>query len=474
MPPRYLASVTCPACGTQFQTPVEQILDVRVDPGAKNRVLSGSANVAVCPACGTGGALGIPFIYHDPDQEIALLYLPVEAGPTEVQRQKAAGRLARQLMDSMPAEERKGYLLQPETFINLETLIKRVLEIEGITEDDLAHSQAQRAFVGELLDASREAWPEMVEAQAELVDEELFAFLEYMLQLSTATDNQPPEVEDMEALHEYLVEETEIGQRLAQRSQVVRGFAEDPSRASLLDALVAAPDAETIDVLVRSGVSLLDYGFFQMLVKRIDEADSAEDKAKLQQLRRRILELRDELTAEGEAEIRERAVLLTRLLTTEDPQRMAASHLSQLDELFFAVLGTQLAEAQQQGDQGAVEDLERVSEAVSEVIAEAMPPEIALARQLMATPEEHLDREIRANRELVTPRFVAFLEVIEQSLQEQGQEEALEHLGRVRAKVRSYVPEGERAPGITATSAEAQKSDDSEERTPSGLIIAKR
>ena len=122
MPPRYLATVTCPSCGTRFQTPVQQVLDVRVDADAASRVLSGGVNVAVCPSCGTGGALNLPFIYHDPEKEIALLYLPVESGPGMVERQKVAGRLTRQLMDAMAPEERKGYLLQPETFISMEII----------------------------------------------------------------------------------------------------------------------------------------------------------------------------------------------------------------------------------------------------------------------------------------------------------------------------------------------------------------
>ena len=141
MPPRYYAAVNCPACGTRFQTPVEQILDVRVDPDVRNRMLGGGVNVAVCPSCGTGGSLNLPFVYHDPEKEVALLYLPVEVGNGEIERQQAAGRLTRQLMDGLPQEERKGYLFQPETFLTIENVVKRVLELEGVTEDDMARNQ---------------------------------------------------------------------------------------------------------------------------------------------------------------------------------------------------------------------------------------------------------------------------------------------------------------------------------------------
>ena len=45
--PQYYAAVNCPACGARFQTPVEQILDVRVDPQAKSRIRS-SNNYECC------------------------------------------------------------------------------------------------------------------------------------------------------------------------------------------------------------------------------------------------------------------------------------------------------------------------------------------------------------------------------------------------------------------------------------------
>ena len=75
MPQVMLARVTCPNCRNSFQTPVEQILDVRADPSTKIRVLNGLVNVAVCPHCGMRAALNLPFLYHDPDKELALVYI---------------------------------------------------------------------------------------------------------------------------------------------------------------------------------------------------------------------------------------------------------------------------------------------------------------------------------------------------------------------------------------------------------------
>jgi hypothetical protein len=487
--------VNCPSCGNRFQTPVEQILDVRVDPSVRNRLISGSVNVAVCPSCGTGGALNIPFIYHDPEEEVALLYLPVDAGPNEVERQKAAGRLTRQLMDAMPPEERKGYLLQPETFISMETLIKRVLELEGVTEEDMERSQRQREFVGELLQAEADDWPEMLEENEAFVNEGLFAFLEYVMQLSAAQGAQgvqTADAEKLENLHTYLVEETEIGKTLARRTEIMRSFVENPSRDALLDALREAPDEETITMLIQSGAELLDYGFFQKLVKRIDEAESDEDEDAWREIRRTVMKLRDEMVEASESAAQERALLLGKLLASEDPKRMASSHLSELDDLFFAVMSAEMQRAQQEGDQKGVQELQQLAAVINEVMEGTMPPEIALTRRLLvAVTENKLDQQLKANRQLLTPQYLQFLASLEESMQEQGQDEAASRIAEIRSKASAYAgsaPAGqaEKAPAQSqivqpqqpaGQGKPAQKQEpgsDSEERTPSGLIIAKR
>jgi len=482
MPPRYAAAVTCPSCGTRFQAPVQQVLDVRVEPDVTSRVLSGNVNVARCPSCGTGGALNLPFIYHDPANEIALLYLPVDSGADMAARQKTAGQLTRQLMDAMPAEEKKGYLLQPETFINMETLVKRVLELEGVSEEEMARSQSQRELVGRLLQASQEQWPELVSENEALIDGGLFAFIEYVLQMTQAAPQAGSDAEAIEALHEYLVEQTDIGRALAARAEILRGFAEDPSGESLLEALIEAPDDETISVLVQTGMPLMDYGFFQQLVGRIDEA-SAEEKPALQALRRRILDVRDEIVAAGEANVRDRSVLLGKLLSTEDPVRMANSHLSELDDLFLTILGAQLQEAQQRGDQGGAEDLQRVATAVNQVMEGTMPPEIALTRRLMAAPnDEALMEQLQAISKLLTPRFLEFLVALEGSMREQDQEEGADRLVQIRAMAQAVAAGGAPQVGPQASpvappappAESVQRSADGEERTPSGLIIARR
>ncbi len=504
MPPRFVAAVTCPSCGTRFQTQVEQILDVRVDPSTRNRMLSGAVNIAACPACGTAGSLNIPFIYHDPEKKAALLYLPAEAGSNEVQRQQAAGRLTRQLMDSMPKEERKGYLLQPETFITMDSMVKRVLELEGVSEAEIAQSQEHQELFGQFLSADEDEWPQILSENEETINEGFFSLLEYMVRVTSQQGVDPAEAEKVNNLYEYLVEETALGQQLQLRTEVVRAFADNPSRDTLLEALVNAPDDDTVRVLIQSGISFIDYGFFQRLLQMIEETDNPDKAEILRGLRRKILDLRDEMVQQSEAVMRQRSVLLGKLMGSDDPKKMASSHLSELDDMFFLVMSSQLEDAEQAGDDDLLEDLRRVAGVVNEVMEGNLPPEIALIRRLMVAPSDvELNEQLKSNREALTPRFFLYLQVIEASAREEGQAESADRIAAIRNAAKTIAPEaaaeaesiqaeteqpaavqqptGEpesarkrpaRGPVLLERQAgESDSGSSSERRTPSGLII---
>ena len=479
MPPRYYATVACPACGTRFQTPVEQILDVRVDPEVKNRMLSGSVNVAMCPACGNGGALNIPFIYHDPEKEVALLFLPFDVGNGEVERQKVAGQLTRQLMDAMPQEERKGYLFQPETFLTMENIVKRVLELEGVTDEDMEHSQKQREFLDQFLSAMEEEWPALLAENEALLDENFFGLLQYTMQVIAMAGANGGDFSKVEKGYTYLVENTAIGQLLTKRTEVVRKFADDPTQTTLLEALIAAPDEETVEVLVQSGLGLMDYSFFQQLVYRMEATEDSEEKAHLAQLRRKILETRDVIMEASEDIARERAELLEKLLNTEDPLKMARSHLSELDDTFALVLRSELTAARTRGDKQGVETLQRIATVLNQVTEENMPPEVVLARRLlMATSDEQAHEILKNNHQLLQPQFFDFLANIEATSREQGEAKTADQLAHIRALALQYAPQPEAAPEASPAAPQPPTPPpappEDETRTASGLIIAKR
>ncbi len=470
MSPRYFANVTCPGCGTRFQTPVQQILDVRANPEAKNRVMSGAVNMSSCPACGVSGPLNLPFIYHDPEKDMALLYLPVGLGHSEEERQKAAGTLARQLMDSLPMEERKGYLLQPETFISMETLVKRVLELEGVTEADLERNQKQREFLDTFFNAEQTEWASLLAQNEELINEAFFNMLQYTLQLMAMSGPEGADFQKFREVYDFIVNNSTLGQLLKRRSEVIAAFSENPSRESLVQALTDAPDDGALYVLVQSGMPLLDYAFFQRLLKHINEAESADEKERLTNLRRRILEIRDEITQAGQKVMMERSALLEKLLKTEDMAKMIRSHYSELDDAFSVVLRTEIEEAQRQNNVKMVESLQGVTRVMTQVMEENMPPEMVLARRLLMAPTDEVERQLlEQNRAMLTPMFFQLLESLEHNSREEGNEEAAVQIAKLRGVAQAFALQ-EEAPAAAAAPAQPQPA---ETQTPSGLIIAK-
>jgi hypothetical protein len=486
MPQQYYATVTCSACGTKFQTPIEQILDVRIDPEAKRRLLNGNVNLTACPACGAVARLNLPFVYHDPEKEVVLLYLPIESGRSEVERQKYAGNLTRQLMDSLPSEERKGYLFQTETFINMETLIRRVLELEGVTEEDMEHTQKQQEFFRNLVQASPEMWDTMIGEHEDLIDESLFTMLNYTMQVAAMSGQEESEdFQRLEELVDYLVENHPLGQALGKRTEVVQPFLENPSRETLIEALSQAPDEESVNMLIQTGLPLMDYAFFQALVREIDSAETEEEKKHLTKIRRKILDVRDQVAEAQENQARERATLLRRLLSTEEPLKMARSHRSELDELFFLVLRSELEEAREDQNESYREALEQVGQTVERVVEEDMPPELILVRRLLfARNDEELEQTLKNNREMLQTRFFNVLESLEQSSRERGDEESAEHLARIKAKAQLIAPPEATqpqpnllTPGAMSPGGPRPTPDSDTEtgtKTDSGLIIAKR
>ncbi len=475
MSPKMLATISCPACGARFQTPIEQILDARVDPSVKNRLLNGAVNVTSCPACRMTAGLNVPFIYHDPANEAALLYLPADTADNEVDRQKAAGKLNRELMDNLPAEERKGYLLQPETFLTLESLIKRVLELENISEEDIERSNRQQELLDQFISAEEAAWPALVEEHTDLLDEAFFGLLEYMFQLVGMSGGNEEIIETFQKVYTYMVEETDIGQRLHRRSDVIRAFSESPNHDTLLEALTNAPDEETVQILVQSALPMMDYAFFQKFVQRIESAETAEEKENLLALRRQILNIREDLAKASQNVARARAMLLEKLLKTEEPLKMARSHRSEIDDAFAFVLRSELTAAHNAGNQARFEALQQVARVINQIQEETMPPEAVLLRRvLMLTSDEHVRQMLETHREVLTPYFFHFLDDLITSSQDVGDADDTARLEAIRDLAKQYLPKRAQRQSQRPQPPEKPEPPSSpEQQTPSGLIIAK-
>jgi uncharacterized protein YbaR (Trm112 family) len=101
--------IACPVCRQPITIQVRQIIDVNEEPQLKRDLLSNRLNAFTCPVCKNAGALASPFLYHDADKELALLFIPMNLNVREADQQRMIGKLRRP-SDQPAARKRKAYL----------------------------------------------------------------------------------------------------------------------------------------------------------------------------------------------------------------------------------------------------------------------------------------------------------------------------------------------------------------------------
>ncbi len=184
--PPQVVGINCPNCGTPYPAQIFSVIDVGQDPVVKSALLSGQINVAVCPRCGAGGAIGTPLLYHDPAHSFLGVYVPQQIPINE--QQKVIGDLSRRLMDGLPKEARRGYMLTPKQFLSYQSLLEAILEHEGITKEMLDKQRQQVQLVEQALTTltDPEGLKMLVKERDVDMDDEFFGLLASLIDSSAS------------------------------------------------------------------------------------------------------------------------------------------------------------------------------------------------------------------------------------------------------------------------------------------------
>jgi len=182
--------------------------------------------------------------------------------------------------------------------------------------------------------------------------------------------------------------------------------------------------------------------------------------------------------------------LIEKLMGTEEPRKFINSYLSHIDDNFFYVLEMLKEQAKKSGRQDLYQGYAKVGALVEDVMEENMPRGIVFMRRLMRVEthdETALHDLLDEYAALVNPDLIqmidATLESASEMQAEPGQEEVSEHLTWLRTAIIKAHPELATDAVVSSPAAGAEPSAasekpttemvDGEERTPSGLIIAK-
>ena len=436
---------TCPQCRQPVLVEVEQVFDMAKDPLAKQKILSNQANFFQCSACGYQGLLGIPIVYHDPEKELLLTFFPPDLNTPVNEQEKQIGPLIQRIMDNLPKEQRKAYLLQPKSMLTYQTLIEKILEADGITKEMLEDQQQRINLLERLLKTPADQRLDVINKEKDIIDINFFSILSRIIESAMAQgdeESQKPLIE----LQKLLFENTETGKTLftqaKETEEVIKALQEAGkdglTREKLLEVLInnnSETKVATIASLARAGI---DYEFFKLLSEKIDKTQDIKQKDTLMKLRENLLEITEEIDKEVQAQFSQSKQTLEKILAAENIEETLAKQLPQINEIFVQVLQNELSSARKAGDLDRIQKLERIMIVIEK--ASAPPEEIKLLEELLAFKnEDDLKELISKNGKAITQEFIDVMgNVMSRLSQQPEQKEVVEKLNTVYKAVLGY------------------------------------
>lgn len=435
--PPQTVGINCPNCGTPYPAQVFSIVDAGQDPVLKSLMLAGQLNMALCPRCGAGGPLTAPLLYHDPEHEFLGVFVPQQIPVNE--QQKVIGDLSRRLMNGLPQEARRGYMLTPKQFLSFQSLLEAVLEHEGITREMLDKQRRQIQLIEQAAMTLQD--PEglklLVRERDAEMDDEFFTLLGMVLD-SSANSNDVAGARELVELRERLIDLTTWGQGVKKQRAAVAQLRADTTEAQLVDLMIAADDERVVDALALAGRPLVTYAFFQELTNRIDAAtqrgDAAEAK-RLTALRQHVLEFSQRLDQAQQAAMQQYSALLGEILSAADIEQAMAERAPYIDQNFLSVVSANLQEAEKRGATAAVRRLKQVWDTAVAMINQSSPPEVALVNQLLMAEYPGETRKLLAEqRDLVTADFIEALSELADQMEAEGVPDMATRLRQIRSQ----------------------------------------
>jgi hypothetical protein len=383
--------IKCPNCKSPIQANILQLIDVGQTPALKSHLLSGSLNRAHCPVCNFDGTIATPLVYHDPVHELLLTYIPVEVNLPKDEQERIIGQLINRVMEKLPADQRKAYLLQPQSVLTMQGLVERVLETEGITKEDIEAQQAKMRLFEDLLRIPEDQLAAFIKDHDDEIDNTFMQLLSLTLQ----STQDPKAREAVSQRLSTILEQSTFGQKMMQQEAELKLATESLqelskaglTRESLLQLFIEAPTEERIVALTNLTRPALDYGFFQSLSEKIEGVDG-DERERLTKLRDQILELTQEIDKIQQARATQAASLLKALVDAEDLDQALKGAIPYIDELFLGTLEANLRAARDGGETDALNRLEEIQARIEALIQESMPPSIRLTQDLVEMENE--------------------------------------------------------------------------------------
>lgn len=406
-------SINCPNCRQRIVADIDQLFDVDADATAKQKLLSGAYNIVQCPLCGFNGSLATPIVYHDHEKELLLTYVPTEINLPRDEQERAIGRIINQVVNQLPQDQRKGYLLQPQSFLTMQSMVERILEADGITPEMIEAQQQRLNLLQTLLTTPDDSLSEVAEREDELLDAEFFLILNRLIETSMISNDQGS-ARRLGDLQNKLMAITTFGQQMQEQTREIEAAIESLreagdrlTREKLLDLVINAPNDIRLQALVSLARPGMDYEFFTLLSERIDRA-RGDGRKRLIDLREKLLELTEAIDRQTEARENQAKSMLSHLLQADNVEEAMIQSLPAIDEFFIYELDAALEASRSEGDLEKSAKLNRMKEILEE--ASEAPPSLELIQSLVDAPnDDERQRLLATNQDEITPEFMETL-----------------------------------------------------------------
>jgi len=420
--PGQVAQVACPSCQTPMRVAIVNIIDAEAQPHLKSQLLGGRLNASNCPKCGAPVMLAAPLIYHDGSKQFCFVHIPQQllTSAKGVELERFVGSATNLLMNELPPDAPKGYLLAPKRFLTMQSLIEAVFEGDGITKEMLDAQRKRVEIISQLLDAMSQgegALNAALQATQADIDEEFTKTLTAFVDASRMSG-------DSEGIAQLSALQSKITQ--------FAGGAATFAYETLISQLLAAGDDASVTQLITTNQDIIDYTFFDIVTNRIAEATTAGDEQLADQLstmRDQVLTIFQQLQADLEAAYMQAGEVLDAVFAAEDLVAALNAHLPLLNETFDILVDGQRTMAERAGDMAAAERLQTIATLTIQVKADALSPEERVVQALITA--ENPTRYIRENISDITSGVVKRLNELSEEYTAKGKPEEADRVKRI-------------------------------------------
>ena len=435
-------TVNCTTCNQPFPAQIRSYIDVNEDPEGKLLLLNGRLNANICPHCGNMNTVMASILYHDPDKELLVAHVPMELNIDNAQQERIIGNM----MNTLPKENFKAYMFSPKRALTLKALTEMILEADGVTPEMMKEQEKRVEIAQELLSATNDERPALIEKYDDIINEQFFQVLAMMAQ-RMMEEGRPDMAQQVMVIQSQIAQLSTVGKALIEQQekqeQTVREVANEiealganADRESFYElALNYMGDDERLQALIGLARPAFDYQFLQDMSVKIGQAP-ADEREDLTNLRDQIVELSNAIDQQSQKVMQNAAGFLQAALDHPQPEQFLQTNAHMVDDTLLQVLMANVQEAEKRGDVQSSAKLKEIYTFIVGLLEGQMQPELRFVNALLSTKSDDEAKIMIAEQAKgFGDELLEVMDAVNAILIQQGNQPLQDRLGELRKEV---------------------------------------